>query len=139
MLPHLEEAEADERWPRKHVDPEYDGRMRAAGMRVPAHSLDRPRYVAKRRPAWLAFLLRVAAAGKPSALRPLKRTHCNVHLQTEEEEEIWPPPGRDPEVAARLSAAGVRLATRSLDRPRRLARRRPAWLALLLRSLRVRG
>lgn len=57
MLTHLEEPEADERWPRKDVDPDFDERMRAAGVRVPTRSLARPRYVAKQRPAWLAFLL----------------------------------------------------------------------------------
>jgi hypothetical protein len=53
----LTDAEADALWPRKDVDPELDARLRAAGVRIPTRSLDRPRVVVKPRPAWLAFLI----------------------------------------------------------------------------------
>jgi len=39
----------------------------------------------------------------------------------------------------RLKAAGYRMPTRSLDRPRQLAKRRPAWLAFLFSLLRAKG
>jgi hypothetical protein len=38
----------------------YEERLKAAGFRFPTKSLDRPRIAVKPRPAWLAFLVRVA-------------------------------------------------------------------------------
>ena len=63
MLTHPEQAEANETWPRKDVDPEFDEEMRRLGARIPTRSLDRPRVVVKPRPAWLAFVLRVTSRG----------------------------------------------------------------------------
>jgi hypothetical protein len=40
---------------------------------------------------------------------------------------------------ARLIAAGYRMPTRSLNRPRRLAKKRPRWLAFLYSLVRRRG
>ena len=50
-------AELDALYPRKDVDPDFDERMRAAGVRIPTRSLHRPRILVKPRPAWLAFLI----------------------------------------------------------------------------------
>ena len=79
MLPHVEHAgregrEAEEvfrarehpeaEWyPLLDRDPELTDRLRAAGVRVATHSLDRPRHVAKHRPRWLAFLLTLGGRG----------------------------------------------------------------------------
>jgi hypothetical protein len=48
-------------------------------------------------------------------------------------------PGDDRALDERLRAGGVRLATRSLDRPRVVVKPRPAWLARLLTLLRARA
>ena len=54
-----------------------------------------------------------------------------------------PGTGLDPDeeraLNERMIAAGYRMSTRSLDRPRQLARRRPAWLAFLFSLLRAKG
>jgi hypothetical protein len=146
MATNLEDPEAGELWPIEERDPELVAWMRSVGIRPATRSLHRPRYVAKRRPAWLAFLLRVsermaAAPGRlfRSARSPRGRSRMPENLEVWENSEFWPLPDRDPEVTERLRAAGVRLATASLDRPRRVAKRRPAWAAFLLTLLKVRG
>jgi hypothetical protein len=50
--------------------------------------------------------------------------------------ELWP--DEDTEERAfleHLRANGVRLATKSLDRPRVIGKQRPRWLAFILRTL----
>jgi hypothetical protein len=138
----LEHAEVEEPWPIEERDPERVAWMRAAGIRPATRSLDRPRHVARKRPGWLAFLLRSCAAAE-RLLTSIGKPGGNSRVRADPEEcelaEIWPMPERDPEVTERLRAAGVRLATRSLDRPRRVARRRPAWLVFLLTLVGARG
>ena len=46
-----------EMWPEDEDERALNERLRAAGVRLPTHSLDRPRELVKLRPAWLAFLL----------------------------------------------------------------------------------
>jgi hypothetical protein len=53
--------------------------------------------------------------------------------------EMWPEADEDRALNERLRAGGVRLATRSLDRPRVVVKPRPAWLARLLTLPRVRA
>ena len=120
MLPVVKGAAAEERWPRRDDDSEFDAEMAAAGFRIPTRPLDRPRVVVKPRPGWLAFLLRLA--GRETL--PFERI------------ELRPLRDRDPELDAVLQAMGVRVATYSLDRPRYVARQRPAWLAFIVRALR---
>jgi hypothetical protein len=48
----------------------------------------------------------------------------------------WPGEAHSPEAVAYLRAHGVRPATGSLNRPRVIAKQRPWWLALILRTLR---
>jgi hypothetical protein len=136
----LEDAEAE--WPLVEQDPERVAWLRAAGIRPATRSLDRPRHVARPRAAWLAFLLRVADAVAAAGRRLLgiqrKPSQDDLELDLQLS-EIWPVPERDPEVAERMRAAGIRLATDSLDRPRRVAKPRPAWAAFLLTMLKVRS
>lgn len=63
-----------------------------------------------------------------------------VHrTQKNAEEALYPLLDRDPELTERLRAAGIRVATHSLDRPRHVAKHRPRWLAFFLRVVGVRG
>jgi hypothetical protein len=52
---------------------------------------------------------------------------------------IWPMPDRDHEGVERSRVLRIRPATQSLHRPRRVAKRRPAWLAFLLTLVGTRG
>src|ERR1700741_434272 len=126
-------AEAGENHPRRPFDPVMDEWLGGMGVRVATHSLDRPRIVVKPRPAWLPFLAMVPAGAAPGR-RSYSRPSRPVEIDPD---EILPE--RDPEVATRLCDAGIRLATHSLDRPRVVVKRRPAWLAFLVAALRVRG
>jgi hypothetical protein len=142
MAGRLTEAEADALYPRKEADPAPHEEVRAAGFRVPTRSLHRPRILVKPRPAWLAFLIRIcAAAGR--LLRSIWNPQRNVLEQADLEEaelaEIWPAAIRDGKGVERVGALRVRPATRSLHRPRHVARRRPALLAFLLRVVGTRG
>jgi len=86
--------------------------MRSVGIRPATRSLHRPRYVAKRRPRWLAFLLRsCAAAGRllPSIGKLGVDRREQADLEERELAAIWPMPERDHEGTA-LDAARVRRA-----------------------------
>jgi hypothetical protein len=51
--------------------------------------------------------------------------------------ELWPDHDAEERAfLAHLRANGVRLATRSLDRPRVIGKQRPPWLAFIVRALR---
>jgi len=134
----LTEAEMDALWPRKDVDPEFDEQMRAIGARIPTRSLDRPRVVVRPRPAWLAFLLRrrdaITALGRRIAGVQRKPSPRDLEFDRRLS-EVWPVPDRNP--YERSAPLVIRPATQSLDRPRHVARRRPGWLAFLLRMARV--
>jgi hypothetical protein len=141
-LRRITEAEADALYRRGEVDPEPDEGLCAAGARIPARSLDRPRILVKPRPAWLAFLLRTgAAAGR--LLRRIWSPGRNGLVQADLEEaelaEIWPTAISDWESVERVGGLRIRPATRSLHRPRRVAKPRPALLAFLLRLVGARG
>ena len=116
-------------------DPELVARMRAAGIRLATRSLDRPRHVARRRPFWQAFFLRradaIAGWGRRLLGKPRKQSEDDLEFERQLS-ELWPVPNRE-------SPLIIRPATRSLYRPRHVARRRPAWLAFLLRVTGARG
>ena len=140
MATGLDDMETGELWPLPERDPEVAERLRAAGVRLATQSLDRPRRVARPRPSWLAFLLRrsddVAAMGR--RILRIKRKPSRRDLELDQRlSEIWPVPDRDPEGVERQSPLVIRPATRSLDRPRYVARPRPAWLAFLIRMARI--
>lgn len=156
MLTHHEEAADDELWPRKNVDPEMREWMQAQGIRIATRSLDRPRYVAKGRPAWLAFILRTADRVDATVRRLLRKPPRGAdeiddlgdiwlfrtaddrpqpHGRAEElgaADEHWPRKDVDPEFDEEMRALGFRVPTRSLDRPRVVVKPRPAWLAFLI-------
>jgi len=50
-------------------------------------------------------------------------------------EERWPRQNNDSEFDAEMAAAGFRIPTRPLDRPRVVVKPRPAWLAFLITLL----
>ena len=50
-VPEIEWDEEEER--------ALEARLIAAGYRMPTKSLDRPRYAVKKRPAWMAFFVRL--------------------------------------------------------------------------------
>ena len=129
MATNLEDPEAGELWPIEERDPELVAWMRSVGIRPATRSLHRPRYVARRRPFWLAFLLRradaIAVLGRRLLGKPRKQSEGDLEFE-QQLREIWPVPDRE-------SPLIIRPATRSLDRPRYVAKRRPAWLAFLLR------
>jgi hypothetical protein len=131
----LTDAELDALYPRRDVDPEFDAKMRAAGVRIPTRSLDRPRILVKPRPAWLAFLIRIGvAAGRllGRIWNPKRNGSVQADLEEAELAAIWPT-AIDWEGVERVGAVRIRRATRSLHRPRHVAERRPALLAFLLR------
>jgi hypothetical protein len=137
----LAEARANALYPRKDVDPELDEEMRAAGFRIPTRSLDRPRILVKLRPAWLAFLIRISVAAGHLLGRiwdPKRNGLVQADLEEAELAEIWPT-AIDWEGVERVGGVRIRRATRSLHRPRYVAKRRPALLAFLLRVVGARG
>jgi len=132
---------ADAMYPRRDVDPELDERLRAAGVRIATRSLDRPRILVKLRPTWLAFLIRISvAAGRlPGRIwNPKRNGVVQADLEEDELAEIWPT-AIDWEGVERVDGVRIRRATRSLHRPRHVAKRRPALLAFLLRMVGARG
>ncbi|HEX8243331.1 MAG TPA: hypothetical protein VF541_07540 [Longimicrobium sp.] len=122
-------------------DPEeekaLEQRLIAAGFRMPTKSLDRPRVLARRRPAWLAFLMRQHGRVRelPAFFRELARASARKRKSRTGPVDV-PLPEWDPEeekaLEARLIAAGCRMPTLPLDRPRVMARRRPRWKAILI-------
>ena len=136
MKPRLEQVDI----PQPMWDPEeeraLEERLIAAGFRMPTKSLDRPRVLAKRRPAWLAFLMRQHRRVRelPAIFRDFAR--ARERRKTRSEPVNVPLPEWDPEeekaLEQRLIAAGYRMPTLSLDRPRVMARRRPRWKAILI-------
>ncbi|HEU4556850.1 MAG TPA: hypothetical protein VFS20_03335 [Longimicrobium sp.] len=60
-----------------------------------------------------------------------------TNLRDTETLDLWP--DEDAEERAfleHLRANGIRLATKSLDRPRVIGKQRPRWLAFMIRTLR---
>jgi hypothetical protein len=53
-------------------------------------------------------------------------------LTEAEMDALWPRKDVDPEFDEEMRAAGFRIPTRSLDRPRVVVKPRPAWLAFLI-------
>jgi len=53
-------------------------------------------------------------------------------LTDAEKDALWPRQDVDPEFDEAMRAAGFRIPTRSLDRPRVVVRPRPAWIAFLI-------
>ena len=49
-----------------------------------------------------------------------------------EADALWPRKDVDPEFDEEMRAAGFRIPTRTLDRPRVVVKPRPAWLAFLI-------
>jgi len=135
------DAELDALYPREDVDPEFDEKMRALGVRVPTRSFNRPRVLVKPRPAWLAFLIRISlAAGRllGRIWTPKRKGWVRADLEEDELAEIWPT-AIDWEGVERVGGVRIRRATRSLHRPRHVAGRRPAVLAFLLRVVGARS
>jgi hypothetical protein len=119
-------------------------RLIAAGFRMPTKSPRRKRYAAKRRPAWLAFLVRQHRRVRelPVFLREFARSRARGKSRTEPADvqlPVWDPE-EEKALEARLIAAGYRMPTLPLDRPREAVKGRPPWLAFLVRLYRrVRG
>jgi hypothetical protein len=53
-------------------------------------------------------------------------------LTEAEKDALWPRKDVDPAFDEEMRAAGFRIPTRSLDRPRVVVKPRPAWLAFLI-------
>lgn len=153
MLTHHEKgADEEERWPLLDRDPAVAARLREAGVRLATGSLDRERQVAKRRPAWLAFILRAAnrvgatvrqllRKRKPGAdeVDDLEDLWTSLDAAERVRDDRWPRREADPVMDAWLRSMNIRPATHSLDHPRPVMNQWPAWLAILLNRLKVRS
>jgi hypothetical protein len=154
MLTHHEEAANDERWPAPDRDPVVAARLQEAGVRLATGSLDRPRYVAKRRPAWLAFFLRTLDHVDANVRRLLRKPQRSADeiddmgpfpwadgdlLEPHEAPEGWSLREIDPAMDAWMRSMGIRPGRYSLDHPRQVMHQRPGRLASFLNRLKARS
>jgi hypothetical protein len=119
-------------------------RAQAAGIELASGVGGAPLRTVNRRNPLHAFLLRmwkrVRAKPSPPTSTAVRRFAVDEYIAMEHGEQeaaMWRMAHgeTDPALDDRLRAAGITPATRSIDRPRTLAKLRPGWVVLLMRLL----